>query len=434
MRALALLLLAALVPACSSGSDDVSPAGPTCDPGGTSTTKIRHVVIVMQENHTFDNYFGSYCTAPPGSAPSCNEGPSCCEAAPATEPKGHPPVVLDDASNAQFDPDHTSACEDAEVNGGKMDGFVEGPKCASPKNFAVAPAAAVSTYRELAAKYALADRYFQPITGQSTANDMYFAVARFEFADNEFAPQGAPGLACDLIPKTVLYEGKTTIADVLQKGGKTVGYYAEGWNAARAADPKCAPPPDDCQLRLPLSPCSMTPADIPFLYYAQHAKDPALVRDHADFAKDVAAGRLPNVAWVKPSGYHSEHPGFGTDLASGMAFVSGVVKAVQDSCHANDTLVLITWDEGGGYFDHVAPPSPSAVDGKPYGTRVPLLAVGPFARKGHVSHVTMEHSSIVRFLEQNFLGTSGQLGARDATVAGIASLLDPAAVGAALPD
>ena len=110
------------------------------------------------------------------------------------------------------------------------------------------------------------------------------------------------------------------------------------------------------------------------------------------------------------------------------------MQAIQASCYKDNTLILVTWDEGGGFFDHIAPPPTSAVDSQPYGTRVPLLAIGRFARKGAVSHVQMEHSSLVKFLEWNYLGgKTGQLGARDAEVNNIGSLLDPAQVGATVP-
>ena len=70
-------------------------------------SNIKHLVVLVQENHTFDSYFGQYCSAPTGSQPSCNEGPACCEAGPATDPTGALPVVLDDFANGGFDPDHS---------------------------------------------------------------------------------------------------------------------------------------------------------------------------------------------------------------------------------------------------------------------------------------------------------------------------------------
>ena len=97
--------------------------------------------------------------------------------------------------------------------------------------------------------------------------------------------------------------------------------------------------------------------------------------------------------------------------------------------------MLVTWDEGGGYFDHVPPPPDSTVDHQPYGTRVPLIAVGKFAKQNFVSHVQMEHSSIVKFIEFLYLdGQTGQLGARDAVVNNIGSLLDASKTGITIPD
>jgi phospholipase C len=101
---------------------------------------------------------------------------------------------------------------------------------------------------------------------------------------------------------------------------------------------------------------------------------------------------------------------------------------------AASTLVLVTWDEGGGFFDHVKPPPTSTVDQVPYGTRLPLFALGPFAKKNGVAHTTLEHSSIVKFLEWNWLGATGQLNARDKEVNNIGALLDPAATGVAVPE
>src|SRR5580693_2033962 len=95
-------------------------AGPPCDGGSC----IQHLVVIVQENHTFDNHFGGYCTATPGSNPTCNDGPACCEAMPATDPSGTAPTVLTDAAHAAYDPTHTEACEVTEIDNGKMDGYV----------------------------------------------------------------------------------------------------------------------------------------------------------------------------------------------------------------------------------------------------------------------------------------------------------------------
>jgi len=134
---------------------------------------------------------------------------------------------------------------------------------------------------------------------------------------------------------------------------------------------------------------------------------------------------LPAVTYIKALGYKTEHPGYGDTVSAGTTFVGATVDAIEGSTYAPNTLILVTWDEGGGFFDHVTPPAANPVDNQPYGTRVPLLAIGPLANAGTVSHVTMEHSSIVKFIEQHWFGQTGQLNGRDATVANIGSLLDP---------
>ena len=391
--------------------------------------------MIVQENHTFDNYFGRYCTAAPGSGPACTQGPACCEAGPAHDPSGASPIVLDDDANGAYDPDHTQACELAEADGGAMDRYVAGAMgCSDPRHFAYADPAVIQPYWDLASAGALADRYFQPISGQSSANDMYLARAQFVFLDNAYKPD-AVGQECSIIATAMSFPGPT-IGDLLDGAGVSWAFYAEGYQAmvdARAAG-MCPKAPKDCPFGLNLYPCDFDPSDVPFDYYANHADNPKVLRDYARFAKDLDGLALPQVVFVKGLGYHSEHPGEYTTVSDGARFVGDVVDAVKASQYAADTLVLVTWDEGGGFFDHVAPPGIGAVDSQPYGTRVPLVAIGPFAAAGTVSHVQMEHSSIVKFVEWNWLGMqTGQLAGRDATVANLGSVLDPAATGTAVP-
>lgn len=409
-----------------------APGEATAD-AAPSGSRIEHVVVVVQENHTFDNYFGSYCTAPAGSNPSCTTGPACCEAAPEKEPSGASPVALDDAQNAKLDPNHFQSCEVAELHGGAMDRFVTGGPagCSNAGNFAISPASAVGVYRGLASTYAMADRYFQSIAGASSANDMYFAEARFVFTDNTAKPD-AIGRGCLLGAGAGVSYSRTTVADLLVDAGKSFAFYAQGYAAMKSA-PLCPAAPGDCPLHLPTYPCTYDPSDNPFEYYPRFRDDPTYERDWDDFAKDVAGGTLPNVAFLKGAGYRSEHPGYGTTISAGMNQVQSVVDAILGSPYAATTLVLVAWDEGGGYFDHVPPPADSAVDGKPFGTRVPFLVVGAFARQNYVSHVPLDHASVVKFLEWNFLGATGQLGARDAVSNNLGDLLDPAAVGVEVP-
>ncbi len=417
-----------------------------CGPSKNAGPPIPHVVILVQENHSFDSYFGRWCSAAPGSAPTCNAGPGCCEAAPAEDPAGAAPVVLDDSENANYDPNHSQICEEAEIDDGAMDHFTSGPPvdagglwgpCPDPRNFALADGDAGSPaqpYRDWAAQYALADRYFQPAAGASSENDMYLAAARFFFVDNTVIPE-ALGDTCTVAagPPT-RFDGGQTIADVVMASGGSFAFYADGYAAMKQADGNCPVPASDCPLALPVAPCLYSPGDDPFLFFPQFsAPTDDRIRDYGQLAADIDAGQLPSVAFVKAIGYRTEHPGYGETISAGAAFAQELVNEVEASPYAKSTLILVTWDEGGGFFDHVPPPPTSSVDGEPYGTRVPLLAIGPYARKNFISHVTMEHSSIVRFLEWDFTGKTGQLGARDAVVNGLGSLLDPTAVGEPVP-
>jgi phospholipase C len=421
-------LLCVVTLGCSSAPDD-SCAGPC------PQTNIKHVVILVQENHTFDNHFGRYCTAPAGSNPTCNAGPACCEAAPQADPSGAPFVNLDDGTLGVFDPNHSSACETDEIDNGKMDRFAAGASCSDPRNVATSDPAIIKPYWDLAAGGALGDRYFQPIIGASSANDMYMARAAFVFEDNSEAPQGAAGVSCTLGASAQTQYPDQTIGDLLSAASVPWTYYAGGYaaQATAAAQGTCASGPDACTLSF--YPCTFDPSDVPFEYYASTRDAPAHIADDQQFLADLNGGSLPAVSWVRAVGYESEHAGQLAKLSVGVAWVTGMIDAVQASRYRDSTLVILTYDEGGGYFDHVTPPPPSAVDGKSYGTRLPFLAVGKFAKKGFVSHVTMEHSSLVKFIEWNFLGgKTGQLGTRDAVVNNIGSVLDPATTGVAVPE
>lgn len=411
----------------------------------SATSAIRHVVLIVQENHTFDTYFSSYCTAPVGSNPRCTTGPSCCETAPTMLADGSKPVVLDDTQNAAYDPDHTQPCERAETNAGAMDRYTTdlGKTCARSAqrtgNFALAPKTAVGTYHEYAQKYAIADRYFQPIVGQTSANDMYFAAAKKMFTDNEYYP-AAIGQGCSPLQftsKKMQFTGQKTVADVLIDAGHTMTFYAEGYNVMRNAA-TCPKDPPDCKSSVPLVsvyPCAYDPSDNAFNYYEQFADNPNFLKDWTMFDTDLKANKLADVSYIKAIGYHTEHPGYGTKISSGQTFVKNVVDAIQASPYAADTLVLIAWDEGGGYYDHISPPqAKSPIDNEEVGTRVPFIAIGPFVKQNSISHVQLEHSSIVKFLEYNFTGKTGQLGARDTLVHNLGSLFDPTKTGIVIPE
>jgi len=141
----------------------MAPVTLQCRPTSTTASGVEHLIVILSENHSFDSYFGKYCTATAGSSPTCGYGPQCCEAAPVylTGSNGIVfPVTLTDATNLAYDPSHSKSSELCEQNGGKLDKYISGGGCpwSSDSNFAVATSSSLSTYYSYAQKYALADR------------------------------------------------------------------------------------------------------------------------------------------------------------------------------------------------------------------------------------------------------------------------------------
>jgi phospholipase C len=527
---IALASAGVLAAACGAGDASAEADDSAFSAGGG----IEHVVVIVQENHTFDAYYGRYCKAPAGSNPTCTTGPDCCEAAPDSvdgHSTGHAmsPMSLTDATNTidphGLDRNHDSVCEYLEMDCAgvkddgspdlgetgaddpkascKMDRYIDatlgtvaglvskaggggaeagGSNCGSnlgiglsltASNWAIAdPESEVPLYRDYAKQGAIGDRYFQPVVGQTSSNDMFLATAQFEFRDNTWFPKVA-GSACqaaalpaDHQPNFHTIKDRQTIADLLldKLGADGFGYYHLGFRDM--TDPKTAKDAKGCPTALPaLCPsiiaglkvpanlpnpkvaCMNDPSDNPFRYFEQFGdggKRVSSLHDYDDFAKDIAAGKLPAVSYIKAVTAVDEHPAFGP-LSTGQTFVKQTVDAVLNSDKYKDnTLVLVTWDEGGGFYDHIAPPAVfdphgavdptglhtnSEVAGPGWmrvGTRIPIIALGKFARKNEVSHVAMEHSSIVKFLEWNFLDhVTGQLKGRESQVNNLGSLLDP---------
>src|SRR5205814_1958749 len=117
------------------------------------------------------------------------------------------------------------------------------------------------------------------------------------------------------------------------------------------------------------------------------------------FFEAAQKGELPAVSWVVPDEEHSEHPP--SSIKDGQAYVTELVNAVMKSKDWDSTAIFITYDEWGGFYDHVAPPS---VDRNGYGLRVPGLVISPYARRGYVAHQILSHDACVRFIEDDFLG------------------------------
>src|SRR3989442_13152299 len=140
----------------------------------------------------------------------------------------------------------------------------------------------------------------------------------------------------------------------------------------------------------------------PFIYFANYADGTQAKADHLkdeqDFVAALQTGRLPAVSFVKPYGLDNEHPGY-TDLITGENHVEQLIEAIRTSPHWNHTAIIITYDEHGGFWDHVAPP---VVDRWGPGSRVPTLVISPFARHGVVEHHRYDTTSILALIEHRW--------------------------------
>jgi phospholipase C len=159
----------------------------------------------------------------------------------------------------------------------------------------------------------------------------------------------------------------------------------------------------------------------PFVYFAKYAEGTpgrAHLKDETDFLAAATAGSLPAVSFVKPDGVDNEHPNY-TDVIGGDTHTLDLINAVRNGPNWSDTVIVVTYDEGGGFWDHVAPPS---ADRWGPGTRVPTLIVSPFAKKGFVDSTVYDASSILALIEHRW-GLSA-LGTRDAVAADLTASLD----------
>lgn len=378
--AVPLSLAAAWLTACSSVTFRSSGPINSAVPG----TVIKHVVIVMQENRTFDNLFNGF----PG-ADTVSTGVSNGVQIPLQ------PRSLADTHDLQ----HTHLAWWKDWNHGSMDGFAHGDSAPSPVAYSYVPQAEIEAYWTLAREFTLADRMFQSNTGPSFASHQYMIAG--QSADVSGNPSGSIW-GCDAAPGTLAPvvgpEGTEspgvfpcfdyqTLADLLDAKGLSWRYYA--------------PPKDDTFYTL-----SAYQA-VHHIRYGVDWKN-NVIAPQTRILTDIAAGELAQVTWVVPDYTHSDHPGSAS--REGPDWVAAIVNAIGNSPFWDSTAIFISWDDWGGWYDHVPPPS---IDKMGPGFRVPLIVVSPYARHGYVSHQVHETGSILRFIEQNW--ALGSLGTRDET-------------------
>lgn len=424
MGLLSAALTALVLAACSSTiSTNVPAPGPTHSSAPPSP--IQHVIIVFQENRSFNNIFMKFPGAetsttgpcvpytPPGSKEICNNPD------PQKRVVKMRPITLESCGClGGTDIEHSHRTYEVEYDGGKMDGFDKilfgtraslGPAKFYP--YAYVEKSEVQPYWDMASQYGLADHMFSTATTDSfVAHQQIIAgTTRLNGSMSLTDTPSSIPWGCDAPAGTVTgliytsgrvndYAGPfpcftqyKTMADVLDAGAVTWKYYVESYDinspyvdfGGRVWDAFDA---------------------IKSVRYGPDWKNVSIPNTKV-FA-DIKGGRLPQVSWVIPTLAASDHPASGNNL--GPSWVTSIVNAVGKSQYWKNTAILIMWDDWGGFYDNVPPPQ---LDYTSLGMRVPLIVVSPYAKPHFVSKTQYEFGSVLRFVEETF-GTNS-LGSTD---------------------
>ena len=370
---------------------------------------VHHVVIIVQENRSFDNLFHAYPAADTASFGLAHDGRNIRLR----------PVSL----RAPYDIGNGAHDFAISYDGGRMDGWDLRPTTAGRRlhgaypQFGFVPSNEIGPYLQIAKQYVLADHMFQSNIDQSFAAHLYLVAG--QAGRTVDIPNGNPW-GCDAAENTAvrtLLDDRSlgaprfpcfdfrTLGDELDAVGRTWRYYAphvdssSTWQRFRQfqRDQRLGPKLPKQDITFPDFGQNWTSYDA--VAHVRYGPDwtTNVVAPPKRFISDISMGELAAVTWIVPDYKNSDHSGSQSD--TGPSWVSSVVNAVGGSRYWDTTTILIVWDDSGGWYDHVPPPQ---LDYDGLGVRVPLLVVSPFARKGLVSHRQYEFGTIVKFVESVF--------------------------------
>ena len=411
----AALGLAALWLAFSGGTRaGASGVEPKIDP---LIHKIRHVVVIMQENRSFDSYFGTY----PGAdgIPMRGGVPTVCVPDPEHGGCQRP---YHDSSDVNGGGPHGQTDAAADVDGGKMDGFVaEAEKaqrnCVDPNDPNCARGAHVDVmgyhdgreipnYWAYARNFVLQDHMFEPNASWSLPAHLFMVSewsAHCTVHDDPMSCVNAlqnPGNPPDFHARRGGAPGPppdyawTDLTYLLHAHHVSWGYYV-----FPGTQPDCEDDEMTCRA-LPQN--AKTPGIWNPLPYFDTVRDDGQLRNVQpihDFYAQARSGHLPAVSWVDPAGAVSEHPP--ARVSVGQDYVTGLINTIMRGPDWPSTAIFLAWDDWGGFYDHVVPPR---VDENGYGLRVPGLVISPYARRGYIDHQVLSFDAYVKFIEDDFLG------------------------------
>jgi phospholipase C len=357
--------------------------------------RIKHIVVIMQENRSFDNLFHGF----PG-ADTVDSGVSNGKLV------ALQPVRIEQGT----DLDHSHAGWWKDWDNGKMDGFAHAKYPIPYLPYAYVPQEEAEPYWTLARQYTLGDRMFQSNSGPSFPAHQYMIAGQSANADEN---PGAAEWGCDA-PHTVRVAmvgpngtdlpgeypcfDYPTMADLLDSRSISWNYYAAGKS----------------------NPAEYILSAFQAVHHIRFGQDwnNHVVSPNSQVLTDIQGGKLAQVTWIVPQLPYSDHPGHGS-TAEGPSWVANIINAIGASPFWDSTVIFVSWDDWGGWYDHVSPPQ---VDKMGLGFRVPLIVVSPYAKKGYISHQVHEFSGFLRYTEEVFALPS--LGTRDINTDDFADCFD----------
>lgn len=341
---------------------------------------IKHIVIIIQENRTVDDLFNGLPGADTVQFGFGHDGRKI-------------PLHQVELQNGS-DPCHAHSCWEKTYDGGKLDGFDlnNPPRTGKDFDYAFVDPTETRPYFAMAEKYAFADRMFQSNSGPSFPAHQYLIAGQSAFvAENPVLPHKFVAWGCDDPKKTytvvLASNGEEekgpfpcfsypTLAERMDAAGVTWRYYAPQLDKSGGI-------------------WSAFDAIRPVRYGMDWGRN--VISPETRVLSDASLDQLAQVTWVVPSGPNSDHSGDGG--ANGPSWVSSVVNAIGESPDWDSSAIFITWDDWGGWYDHVPP---QQLDVMGLGYRVPLIVISPYAKLHYVSHVPHEFGSIMRYLEDDF--------------------------------
>ncbi|MDN3548666.1 alkaline phosphatase family protein [Mucilaginibacter aquaedulcis] len=397
-------------------------------PDAPAINQVQHVVVIYMENHSFDNLYGQFKGAdglndakPENIIQVDTEGKPYTTLPPIPRSSAFPTNLSNNYFNIdqyvaadQVSPDVTHAFyqEQLQINGGKMNKFAL-YNFTKGLTMGYYNTAELPLY-ELAKKYTLCDHFFHSAFGGSFLNHQWLIAAASPvfpdapstikaqvdvsgklIKDGAVTPDGYAvntSNSVNLHPKGSIWanlvpnQNAPNIGDRLSDKGISWAWYSGGWNDAIAGKPDP----------------TFTYHHQPFAYFKRYAEGTAErkkhLRDETEFLAAAKKGTLPSVSFVKPIGLENEHPGEST-VKGGESHAVELINAVLNGPNGKNTVIILTYDENGGFWDHVAPP---VIDKWGPGSRIPALIISPFAKKGYVDHTNYETVSILAFIEKRW--------------------------------